>query len=47
MKRKQKQLNQENITDVDLLLALKISKEDLHKRGFESEFVYIDDLKSI
>ncbi len=42
----QKQLNQENISDDEFAKALKISKEDLHKRGFESEFVYIDDLKN-
>lgn len=39
-------INQENITDDEFAKALKISKEDLHKRGFESEFVYIDDLKN-
>lgn len=41
-----KELNNKDISDFEYKKAFDISKNDLHKRGFDSEFINIDDLKN-
>lgn len=41
-----KELKNKDISDLEYKKALDISKNDLFKRGFDSEFITIDDLKN-